>query len=404
MSSALAAPGPGPAPGPGSGPGRPGTDPRDAWLRTIAPVVADERWARAAWTRVAEPGDAQALELVARFGAAEALVRLAEPLEPHHRVLRERAVGVDFAGLRSYAATSGLRVLIPGDEGWPAGLADLECPPIALWLKGPGELAALCARSVAVVGSRAATPYGAGVCSDIAAGLAGAGVTVVSGAAYGIDAQAHLGALSVDGDTVAVLAGGPDRYYPAGNSRLIARIAQVGLLVSEVCPGGAPTKPRFLQRNRLIAAMTRGTLVVEANLRSGSLNTARAAARLCRPVAAVPGPVVSPTSAGCHQLIRDGIAVLVTDAAETTELVGQLGRDAAPRPSAPVRVEDELEPEDQAVLAVLPYRAGVGTDHVGRAAAVPLTQAAASLARLELLGLVLRTGDTWRKAARGRTP
>ena len=378
-------------------------EPATAWLRTVSPVLDDERWARAAWTRVAEPGDAQAIELVERLGAGAALAALADPVEAHHLVLRDRAIGVDFEALRRFADVSGLRVLIPGDDDWPPGLADLDAAPIALWVKGPGEIARWCERSVAIVGSRASTSYGAALSCDIAAGMAGAGFTVVSGAAYGIDAQAHVGALSVDGSTLAVLAGGVDRLYPAGNARLLTRIAEVGALISEVCPGGAPTKPRFLQRNRLIASMTKGTVVVEANLRSGSLNTARTAARLCRPVGAVPGPVVSPTSAGCHQLIRDGQAVLVTDAAEAMELVGQLGRDAAPRPSAPVRIEDELDPLDRTVLAVVPFRAAVTADQVCRSAAVPPAQARAALARLELLELVTRRGDRWRKVGAGAT-
>ncbi len=370
------------------------------WRAAIRPLLDDERWARAAWSRVCEPADAQAARLVTEMGAVDALVALASPATQHHRVLRDRALDVDFSGLPSMARALGLRVLIPSDPDWPTGLDDLVDPPISLWVKGPGDLAGLQERSVAVVGSRAATAYGVGLSADISSELAARGYAVVSGAAYGIDRHAHVGALGASGATIGVLAGGLDRPYPAGNARLIARIGEVGAVVSEVCPGGAPTRGRFLKRNRLIATMTAGTLVVEANLRSGSLNTARTAAEYYRPVAAVPGPVVSPMSAGCHQLIRDGQATLVTDAAEMIELVGRLGLDAAPRRSAQPTLADAVEPADRSVLDVVPVRAGMPVPAIARCACVPETQARAALARLELLGLVVVDGDRWRKPIR----
>ena len=370
------------------------------WLTAVRPMLGSERAARAAWTRVAEPGDPVAESLVAERGAVEALAALARPSTTHEQVLRDRAIDVDFSGLQRSATVLGLRLVIPSDPDWPCGVDDLDVPPIALWVKGPGCLSGLRERSVAVVGARAATAYGIGQSHEISAVLADRGYTVVSGAAYGIDREAHTGALAVGGQTLAVLAGGLDRHYPPGNARLIAQIAELGALISEVAPGGAPTKPRFLQRNRLMATMTSGTLVVEANLRSGSLNTARTAQRHLRPVAAVPGPVVSPSSAGCHVLIRENAATLVTDAAEMIELVGRLGVDAAPRQSAPPRPEDALDPRDRDVLAVVPYRQPVGVAELASAAALPVPATLAALARLELSGLVVRAGQTWRKPGR----
>lgn len=183
------------------------------------------------------------------------------------------------------------------------------------------DLTVLARRSVSIVGARASTRYGEMVASDLAVGLAERAYAVISGAAFGIDGAAHRGALAVDGMTVAVLAGGVDRAYPVAHSQLISTIVETGAVVSEVAPGSAPTRPRFLLRNRLIAAMSAGTVVVEAGLRSGSLNTAGTAEKLGRPVGVVPGPVTSMVPAGCHQASREGMAVLVTDVPEVLDLV-----------------------------------------------------------------------------------
>ncbi len=239
--------------------------------------------------------------------------------------------------------------------------------------------------------------YGDETASQLAAGLGQREYIVVSGAAYGIDAASHRGALAVGGTTVAVLAGGVDRAYPTGNSELIEQIATTGAVVSEVAPGSAPTRSRFLMRNRLIATMTTGTVVVEAGLRSGSLNTARTAAAHARPVGVVPGPVTSMSSAGCHQACRDGYAVLVTDVDEVIELVGAYGSDAAHRPSGPVRPEDRVDAAGQAVLAALPVRKAVDVSTLARNAGVTVTQTVASLGRLELAGVAAREGELWRQ-------
>jgi DNA processing protein len=221
---------------------------------------------------------------------------------------------------------------------------------------------------------------------------------VVSGAAFGIDGAAHRGALSVDGATVAVLAGGVDRPYPLAHSTLIGRIAEVGSVVSEVAPGMAPTRPRFLLRNRIIATISRGVVVVEAALRSGSLNTARTAADIGRPVGVVPGPITSMMSAGCHQARRDGLAEIVTDVEEVIDLVGDLGQDAAQRRSAQPVVTDLLEPADAHVLASVPVRRGLPSIEIAVAAAVSEGAAIAALGRLELQGFVRRDPAGWRKA------
>ena len=216
------------------------------------------------------------------------------------------------------AERDGIRLLCPGDLGWPPGLDDLgTARPYALWVRGTTDLAACCEKSLAVVGARAATTYGTHIAAEIAADLAGRGWVIVSGAAYGIDAAAHHGALAAGGITIAVLACGPDIPYPREHRGLLADIAARGAIISEYPPGRRPRRVSFLARNRLIAALARGgTIVVEAVARSGTLATARHASDLNRPLVAIPGPVTSATSAGCHTLIREQRATLVTSAAD----------------------------------------------------------------------------------------
>ncbi len=370
-------------------------------------VLRDERAARAAWSRLSEPGDLRAAGLVARLGPVGALAavfdRAHEALEPFVARLSRLDVERD----QYVADRYGARLVVPDDPDWPHGCDDLPAPPICLWVRGPARLDVLQSRSVAIVGARASTPYGEHAAADIAAGVGERGYVVVSGAAYGIDAASHRGALSVQATTVAVLAGGVDRAYPSGNAQLLERIAASGAVVSEVAPASAPTRSRFLQRNRLIATMTTGTVVVEAGLRSGSLNTARTAAEHARPVGAVPGPVTSVSSAGCHQACRDGYAVLVTDAAEVIELVGAYGDDALPRPTGADRPDDALDPGSKAVLAALPLRKPVDAASLAANAGVPLAQTMSSLGRLELSGFAVRDGERWRQvplARRGTEP
>ncbi|WP_435744669.1 DNA-processing protein DprA [Nocardioides sp. SYSU DS0663] len=371
--------------------------------------MSDERLARVALGRLGEPGDPRIGGLVAELGATLL----------HERLLAE----LDLAGLRSdlalrldetdpvrdleVAERLGIRFVIPGDDEWPEQVDDLGRagqvqgrggPPLGLWVRGPLPLDALGA-SVAVVGSRSATTYGAEVAATLSATLAAASAPVVSGAAFGIDQAAHRGALAADGPTVAVLACGVDRAYPAAHRNLLQHLAAEGAVVSELAPGSAPTRLRFLARNRVIAALTRGTVVVEAAVRSGALNTANWAARLNRAVMGVPGPVTSAPSQGVHQLVRTGAATLVTSGEEVLELVGEVGEHLLPRPQGPERARDRLTLRHQQVLDAVPVATGARADSIARTAGLALLDVRSSLDRLRDLGLV-EQGDTgWRLAA-----
>ena len=217
---------------------------------------------------------------------------------------------------------SGSIFLSPQSTEWPASLNDLSATPFGLVVKG--DLSVLTDRSLAIVGTRNPTPYGLRIAGDFAAGFVDREWSIVSGGAYGIDSAAHKGALIAEGRTIAVLAAGVDVAYPAGNARLFAEIAENGALVSEVLPGSHAIPSRFLTRNRIIAALSQATLVVEAAFRSGSLRTARDAAELMRPVMAIPGPINAPTSEGCHRLIGERAAEIVTSVADAVELISTL--------------------------------------------------------------------------------
>ncbi|WP_339131869.1 DNA-processing protein DprA [Streptomyces sp. f51] len=286
---------------------------------------------------------------------------------------------------------------------WPAQLDDLgDARPVGLWVRGSAGLRLWALRSVAVVGARACTEYGAHMAAVLGAGLAERGWVVVSGGAYGVDGAAHRGALGAGGATVAVLACGVDRPYPSGHTQLITRIAEQGLVVGELPPGEHPTPSRFVLRNRVIAALTRGTVVVEAAYRSGALVTARSAQRLGRFTMGVPGPVTSALSAGVHELLR-GEAVLVSDAAEVAELVGGMG-ELAPERRGPVLPRDLLEPGAGRVLAALPARDPAGTEEIARRAATSTDDAVGRLYELRALGYVERHGDGWKLTRQATSP
>ncbi|MER5650350.1 DNA-processing protein DprA [Streptosporangium sp. NPDC002524] len=291
----------------------------------------------------------------------------------------------------------GARLVVPGDPEWPTQLDDLgDTRPYALWLHGDADLRFSCIRSVAVVGSRAATPYGTHVAAELGAGLSERGWGVVSGGAHGIDGAAHRGALACEGPTVAVLACGADVAYPSAHQQLFAAIRARGVLVSE-CPMGAhPTRPRFLVRNRVIAALSRGTVVVEAAVRSGALNTAGHAIALNRHLAAMPGPVTSEFSAGCHRLIRQGRAICVTGPEEVIELAGTMGTDLAPEPRGPVLPRDRLDPDTRKVVEAMPTRIGVGPATIAVAAGVDLETVLSCLGGLAAAGYVERVSQGWR--------
>jgi DNA processing protein len=216
----------------------------------------------------------------------------------------------------------GGELLIPEDPRWPALLNDLEVPPIALIVKGDTSI--LKTESLAIVGTRNPTPYGVRNAQEFAAGFVDRGWAIVSGGAYGIDSAAHKGALIAEGLTIAVTASGLDSTYPAGNQRLFDEIVENGAIITEYLPGVIARPHRFLVRNRLIAALSRGTVVIEAAFRSGSLRTARDASDLLRPVMAIPGPINAPTSEGCHRLIGERSAELVTSVADAYELLTSL--------------------------------------------------------------------------------
>jgi DNA processing protein len=398
----------------------------------VTGVGSAERLARAALTRVAEPGDVTLTGLVSRHGAEAVVAGLRDGntfgLE-QARAWRLRLDGYDPASDLEVAGGCGARLVCPGDEEWPACLDDLAGVlglsrrgasatygsgaggdpirnggvPLALWARGRGHLSDLCARSVALVGSRAATAYGTEVAGDIAYSVASRGVSIVSGAAYGVDGAAHRGALGAGAPTVAVLACGVDVSYPRGHATLLQRVVDDGLVLSEVPPGTSPSRIRFLVRNRLIAALGRGTVVVEAALRSGALNTARWAEQLLRPVMGVPGPVTSAMSAGVHQLIRDGIACLVTDGDEVLETVSEMGEHLAPVRAGETRPRDHLDELTMRVLEAVPAVRAVGTDRIARTAGLPVHEVQVKLGRLLLQDFVEQCGQQWRLSRSARS-
>jgi DNA processing protein len=269
--------------------------------------------------------------------------------------------------------------------------------PLGLWVRGPLRLDAL-SGPVAVVGSRSATTYGTDVAAELGAGLARAGSTVISGAAFGIDQAAHRGALAGSGPTVAVLACGIDRAYPAAHQRLLDHLAEYGAVVSELAPGCAPTRLRFLARNRLIAALSRGTVVVEAAVRSGALNTASWTSLLNRPLMAVPGPVTSAPSAGAHELIRSGAAALVTRAEDVLELTGQMGEHLAEPLRAPASARDGLPMRQRRTLEAVPLARPAGSDSIARTAGLGAAEVNTILVALAQRGLVEQLPTGWRLA------
>lgn len=423
--------------------------------------IDDAPLAWVAWNRLAEPGDVAAGALLEHLGPTTALRWLLERGKPG---LLESSLAPEGAFESRQAKTALMRAaagwaprladldperdlatitrlggfaLLRDDPRWPIALHDLgAAEPCVLWVRGDAEL--LGAPSVAVVGSRASTSYGEFVANDLAGGLVERGFSVISGGAYGIDAAAHRGALAVaavsagggasdgggvnEGDapradragaragsargasTIAVMAGGLDRFYPVGNTNLLRTIAEAGAVISEAPPGVAPFKHRFLARNRLIAGLSRASVVVEAAWRSGALSTANHAAALLRPVGAVPGPVTSMASTGCNQLIREGVAVCVTDAAEVAELAESLTDGGFAQVRA--RFDDDplagLERSQRLVADALPWRATATPDSLTRTAGQPLTAVLAALGVLEARGLAEQSATgKWRRVGIG---
>ena len=368
-----------------------------------------ERLARAALSRISEPGHPRMTDAVQELGAELVLENLRT--QAAHRELgadlAERLAAADPERDLERAGALGIRFVVPGDDEWPVALDDLaRAPhlherggvPLGLWCRGPLRLAEVVEQAVSVVGSRSATSYGGSVAGEIAGALARESWTVVSGAAFGIDQAAHRGALASRGPTVAVLACGADRAYPSAHRSLIDYIADVGLVVSEAAPGCAPTRIRFLARNRVIAALARGTVVVEAAVRSGALNTASWAAGLGRAVMGVPGPVTSAPSAGVHQLIRARDAVLVTSGEEVLEVVGPMGRYALSDPREAEQPRDRLTPRERQVLDAVPLVQAVDSRKIAQTAGIAQAPTKEALLVLLRAGLVEHSLGRWRVA------
>jgi len=374
---------------------------------TVAPGADDAllaRYARGAWSALIEPGDGVAgrliaavgpvagLELAVGDGPAPAGVDPGELARARAR-WRPRADEVTVGRAFEAAARAGARLLTPEDEDWPARLDDLgDHAPPCLWVRGDTAALAAPAPAVALVGARAATGYGIEVAAGLATELVAAGVTVVSGAAHGVDGAAHRAALAGGGTTTALLAGGVDRPYPVAHTGLLERVVRSGAIASEVACGTAPTRWRFLMRNRLIAALSDATVVVEAGWRSGSLNTAGHAATLGRPLGAVPGPVTTSASAGCHRLLREYDAHCVTSADDVLELLGL-------SPAAPARAGGDARPptdERSRVADALSARVWRDLDDIARRAGLSLVDAQALLGLLHLDGIVETEDGRWR--------
>ncbi|MBJ7336589.1 DNA-processing protein DprA [Mycolicibacterium sp.] len=368
--------------------------------------MSDELLAWAYLSRVVEPPSREVAAYVAAVGPVEAAARIkaGEVTSTLARLTQARRDVDCAADDLDVVARLGGRLVTPEDPDWPY-LAFTSFngtpvrdrpeghPPLALWVIGEESLADVSERACSIVGTRAATSYGEHQAADLAAGLAERDVAVVSGGAFGIDGVAHRATLGSEGLTVAVLAGGVDVPYPSAHSAMLRRIGEQGLLVSEYPPGVRPARYRFLTRNRLVAALSGATVVIEAGLRSGAASTAAWAEALGRPVCAYPGPVTSSASAGCHVLIRSG-ALLVTRVEEVVELVGAAG-ELDPEPDRPSSPLDRLTVTEVRAYEALPRRGARTVDEIAVAAGLPPTDLLGPLATLELSGLVRRRDGRW---------
>lgn len=405
---------------------------------TLTFDIADPRAARAAWTKITEPADPMAGLLLRVAGPEQGLrwllqggngrklvdqfpeLEVNEKTVHHFSKVAERWQGrleqlTPMADLAKIANLGG-RFLIPSDPQWPVQLADLaDLAPHGLWVLGEGNLGAL-GRSVALVGCRAATSYGVHVTTNLAHELVSHEVAVVSGGAYGIDAAAHRAALNAGGVTAAVLASGLDRWYPAGNHEIFRQMVKENILLGEAPPGAAPSRFRFLHRNRLIAALSGVTAVVEAAHRSGAISTANHALSLGRHLGAVPGPVTSIASEGCHRLLREGFAHCISDASHLLELLGPplpgqgglpldivAAEDAGPgagKPGVTAGRRQELESLGQLPALVyenVPMRTSASAEHIASCAGLAVGETLGALGRLELHGFVRQVSGQWER-------
>jgi DNA processing protein len=369
-----------------------------------------ERFARVCMSAMIEPGDSVAGHLVQEFGAIATLDIVASSASGQANwqtfATQSKLDGnqlkaaferwtprFDLASLRrSFEAMNqfSMRSITPNDAEWPVGLDYLGFhAPLVLYVQG--KQLDLFNQSVALVGSRAISPYGRWVAKEFAEQLVQANFSVVSGGAFGVDAAAHQATLNCGGLTLAVMAGGLDRYYPSGNEPMLRAIAEHGAICSEMAPGVTPTKWRFLQRNRLIAAISQATVVVEAGYRSGSINTAKHAGEVGRPVAAVPGSIASASSAGCHRLIAEAKATLVTSAADVLKLLDK---------GAVAKLEiDPLTDEQLRVYDALGARGG-DENAIAKRSGMSLAQVYVALAQLELAEFAVRQELKWVRSGR----
>ncbi|KRE31990.1 DNA protecting protein DprA [Mycobacterium sp. Soil538] len=375
-------------------------------------MTEEERRAWAYLSRVAEPPNPRVAALAETLGPVEAAERIRRRDLTDAPLLKATAARNEIDCARDDLEVLdrlGGQLIVEGDEEWPylafrsfAGVEKFSKPqayrPLALWVVGPSSLSEVSERAAAIVGTRAATSYGEFATADLAAGLAERDVAIVSGGAYGIDGAAHRAALSCDGITVAILASGIDVPYPSGHSALLHRVSRHGLIVSEYPPGMRPSRRQFLARNRLVAAVTGATVVVEAGVRSGAANTAAWARALGRNVCAVPGPITSASSVGCHVLIRNE-AHLVTRAEEILEYVGQAGELAAdlPRPRSEL---DDLSPDELAVFEALPGRGTRSIEDIAVVAGRPVADVVGPLTMLDIKGLVTQDNGDWKLVRR----
>lgn len=395
--------------------------------------VSDEiLLARAYLSRVAEPANIPLWDLVRQRGPVEAVAMIrGGTTDPDvTRAVAARADHVDAEADLCSAERHGIRLLVPESDEWPhfalsalerTGVDRLgrwvdgdrrhsdageEIPPLALWAKGPLDVSVLGVRSVGLVGARSATEYGTGVARAFARTLSESGFVVVSGGAFGIDAAAHRGALEAGGHTVAVSAGGVDRAYPASHGPLFDRIGATGVILSESPPGSTPQRHRFLTRNRLIAALSTGTIIVEAAIRSGALNTASHCTKQGRPLMAVPGPVTSIMSGGCHQILarEEGRANLVATVQDVVDLIGNSSDVPASNRRPDVTVErdpfrrrlDSVDVDSRRVFDGFPIGRPVATDDLVALTGMPLGAVLGALPLLELAGLVEPAGTGFR--------
>lgn len=402
----------------------------------------DTRAAVAALLRIGEPGDGLLTGLVDEVGpiAVLELIRAvaagtssaAEAAESLSSIVaavagggqlgeafdRWAVRGADAHGHRDLEAVHRLggRLAIPSDDEWPTALSDLgPAAPLGLWIRGEAKLNAALQRAVAIVGARAASNYGTKCASDLAWDLAARGLTIVSGGAFGIDAAAHRAAIAREGTTIAFMAGGVDRFYPAANTELFHQVLERGAIVSETAPGMTPMRHRFLLRNRLIAASSQVTVIVEAGWRSGALNTARHALELSREVAAFPGSVYSASSTGTHRLIREHEAELVTSCEDVIELTNRAEPtlfDDRPRSSEdprlpsssrkriPADLVDDLAEREKICVNVLSATKALDVGTVAARAGLTVPNTLSALAVLELAGLSARRDSGWVKLRR----